>query len=80
MLSHSVAEFLSDFNRAGIPVFLALNERVIEELQPKELAQLTAEQFRRYGIVGLALLYVTLPVGDLDRILPIFAVRGRTFF
>ncbi|KAL3212824.1 hypothetical protein MRX96_007865 [Rhipicephalus microplus] len=60
------------------PVLVALDERALERVSSHELAQQTSVLFHRYGIPGLALLYVAMPVTD-AALLPALVILHTTY-
>lgn len=55
---------VDDFSGADVPLLVALNERALEHVSSHELAQQTSALFNRYRMLGLALLYVSMPLAD----------------
>ncbi|XP_037579332.2 uncharacterized protein LOC119462052 [Dermacentor silvarum] len=74
-ISSAVVE---DFSGADVPLLVALDERALERVPSHELAQQTSALFRRYGLLGLALLYVALPVVDAT-LLPALVILHTTY-
>ncbi|KAL1435834.1 hypothetical protein MTO96_010609 [Rhipicephalus appendiculatus] len=75
VISSAVVE---DFSGADVPLLVALDERALERVSSHELAQQTSALFHRYGMLGLALLYVTMPVTD-AALLPALVILHTTY-
>ncbi|XP_077541090.1 uncharacterized protein LOC144153313 [Haemaphysalis longicornis] len=70
---------VEDFAGLNKTLLVALNEGALESVPSHELAQQSSAVLRRYGIHGLALLYVTLPAAEMTRMLTALVVLYTTF-
>ncbi|XP_077486396.1 uncharacterized protein LOC144097609 [Amblyomma americanum] len=73
------SELVEDFKGVDAPLLVALDERALDSVPSHEFAHQTSAQLRRYGLHGLALLYVAVPLVNAATLLPALVVLHTTY-